>query len=156
VVPAVGLAMAVRLSCEARAAGVYDRVAELRDRFEASLAALEPIEFIAADARRLPHVSNVAFLGVDRQALYMALDLAGIACSTGSACSSGSSRPSPILTAMGLGDETVASSLRFSWSRFSTSDELDRAIRVVTEVVSNLRSRATIPRAAKSISGALR
>ena len=57
---------------------------------------------IGADADRLPHTSNIAFVGLDRQALFMALDQAGVACSTGSACASGSSEPSPALLAMGL------------------------------------------------------
>ena len=102
VVPAVALARAVELGRLAVADGCYDRLAALRDRFEAALLELPDIEVIARSANRLPHVANVAFLGLERQALQKALDLAGVACSTGSACASGSSRPSPVLAAMGL------------------------------------------------------
>ena len=68
---------------------------------------------------------NVAFVGRDRQALFMALDLAGVCCSTGSACASGSSEPSPTLVAMGLPREIVESSLRFSLGPTTTADEID-------------------------------
>ncbi len=91
----------------------------LRDRFEAQLAARcdGELVIIGKDAARLPHTSNVAFLGLDRQALVMALDLAGVACSTGSACASGSSEPSPVLIAMGCGAGVVSSAVRFSLAR---------------------------------------
>ena len=75
---------------------------ELRDRFERAIRAGWPAAVvIGADAPRLPHTSNIAFVGLDRQALFIALDQAGVACSTGSACASGSSEPSPALVAMG-------------------------------------------------------
>ncbi|MCA9132815.1 MAG: cysteine desulfurase [Planctomycetales bacterium] len=141
VVPAVALAQAVTLGDQARAEGQYTAVAHLRDRFEHALAAAGPVEVVAAAGRRLPHVSNIAFLGVDRQALHMALDLAGVACSTGSACASGSGRPSPVLTAMGLSAEAVRSSIRFSFSRFTTADEIDTACSIIIQVVNKLRSR---------------
>lgn len=139
VVPAVALAHTVRRSCLSQSRGEYVRVAELRDRFEAALLALGDIEIVAAGAERLPHVSNVAFLGLDRQALQMALDLAGLACSTGSACDSGSSRPSHVLTAMGLSPPTVNGSLRFSLSRMTTAEEVDQAIDVIATVLRKLR-----------------
>lgn len=143
VVPAVALEMAVRLASTARRAGVYERLAALRDDFEARLATLcdgISMEIIGRQSPRLPHVSNVAFHGLERQALQMALDLRGIACSTGSACASGSGRPSPVLTAMGLSQKTVAGSLRFSFSRFTCPEEVQKTAEIVSQVVCKLRS----------------
>lgn len=135
VVPAVALAQAVETSCQAIAGGEYARVAELRDRLEATLVALGNVEVIAQQTERLPHVSNVAFLGLDRQAVQMALDLSGIACSTGSACASGSSRPSHVLTAMGLSQAVIQGSIRFSLSRNTTPTEIDSAAELIARVL---------------------
>ena len=131
VIPAVGLATALSEICKARLAGVYDRLRELRDSFEVRLTEACDAVIVAGDAPRLPHTSNLSFPGRDRQALHMALDLNGLACSTGSACSSGSGRPSGSLVAMQLPDDVVRSALRFSFSRFSTSEEVDSAIKIV-------------------------
>lgn len=139
VVPAVALAQAVQSSCLALAKGVYDEVAHFRVHFEAALLALGDIEIIGAGTERLPHVSNVAFLGLDRQAVQMALDLAGLACSTGSACASGSSRPSHVLTAMGLSQSAINGSIRFSFSRFTKPDEVDKAVDLIAGVLKRMR-----------------
>ena len=106
------------------------RLAALRDRLESGLAAgcAGSLAINGAGAERLPQTSNVAFLGLDRQALLMALDLAGVACSTGSACASGSSEPSPVLTAMGCSAAVLAGSLRFSLGATTTEAEVDTAI----------------------------
>lgn len=135
VAPAVALADAVELSCRALSSGEYAKVAELRDRLEAALVDLGNVEVIAQQSERLPHVSNVAFLGLDRQAVQMALDLSGIACSTGSACASGSSRPSHVLTAMGLSQPAINGSIRFSLSRYTTAQEIDSAIELIAGVL---------------------
>jgi cysteine desulfurase len=109
---------------------------ELRDRFEAGITNAIPTAVINGEsASRLPHTSNVAFPGRDRQALMMALDLAGICCSTGSACASGSSEPSPTLLAMNLPREIAASSLRFSVGATTGVSEVDEAIRRISEIV---------------------
>ncbi len=76
---------------------------------------------------RLPNTSCVSFLGADRQSMLMALDLAGLCCSSGSACSSGSSPPSHVLLAMGLGLDAVKSAIRFGTSKFSTDEEIQWA-----------------------------
>lgn len=89
--------------------------------------------------RRVPHISNLVFPKVDRQALVMALDLAGVAVSTGSACASGSSEPSPTLLAMGLHESLISSSIRFSFSALTTATEVDEAARRILNAVSNLR-----------------
>jgi cysteine desulfurase len=134
------LALALRLTHEARMAGDYDRLATLRNHFEESLVeAIPDIEIIAANHPRLPHTSNIAFHGLDRQALFMALDLAGVACSTGSACASGSGRPSHVLTAMNLPESAVKSSLRFSFSRFTSPEEVENGIDRVVSVVDRFR-----------------
>lgn len=138
VVPAVALAKAVELGCEAVSAGVYTQLATLRDRFEATLAAEVGAEVVAAETPRLPHVANLAFPGLDRQALQMALDLAGVACSTGSACASGSGRPSHVLTAMGLSKSTIAGSIRFSFSRLTTPQEVESGVEIICRVVKRL------------------
>ena len=94
---------------------------------------------IGATAPRLPHTSNVSFPGIDRRALAMALDLEGIACSTGSACASGSSEPSPVLIAMGLSKDVVDGSLRFSLGATTTEAEIDAAVECVVRVVMRMR-----------------
>jgi len=114
-----------------------ERLAALQRRFESGLRAAAPnIVIHSAAAPRLPHVTCAAFPGHDRQALVMALDLAGVCCSTGSACASGSSEPSPVLLAMGLPRTLVQSSLRFSWGATTTEAELDAALERIAAVVS--------------------
>jgi cysteine desulfurase len=111
------------------------RMTDLRHRFEAALLRELPgIVIHGAAVERLPHTSNIAFPGCDRQALFIALDLAGVACSTGSACASGSSEPSPALAAMGLSAELLGSSLRFSLGAGTTTDEIDRAVAKITRI----------------------
>jgi cysteine desulfurase len=92
-------------------------------------------------APRLWNTLNIAFLGLDRQELLLALDMAGVCCSTGSACASGSSEPSPVLVAMGLPEEVVRSSLRFSFGRTNTLAEAEEAAERIIKVVNHLRSR---------------
>lgn len=136
---AAALATALDEMTAARAAGAYARVEHLRDRFETDLSQLPGTHVIAAAAPRLPHTSNIAFAGLDRQALQMALDLEGIACSTGSACASGSSLPSHVLQAMRLPPEWIGGSLRFSFSRDTTDDDVELASRTILRVVRRIR-----------------
>jgi cysteine desulfurase len=138
---AVGMAQALELAhqagCERTAL-----LSALRDRFEEQLlAALPDVVINGALAPRLPHTSSMAFPGVDRQALVMALDLAGVACSTGSACASGSSEPSAVLVAMSCPPSVVSSALRFSFGVQNTSFEVDEAARRIVKAVSDLRRR---------------
>jgi len=112
----------------------------LRERFEAGLKARFPELLVhGSAAERLPHTSSVAFPGLDGQVLLMALDMAGVACSVGSACSSGSTELSPTLRAMGLGTAIVGSSLRFSFGATTTETEIDEAVQRVLQVASQLR-----------------
>jgi cysteine desulfurase len=140
VVLAAGMAKSLELAEQSRAAGDYDRVAQLRDAFENSLMeSLDRISVNGLRSNRVPQTANLAFEGVDRQALQMALDLAGVACSTGSACSSGSGLVSTTLKAMGLSERKLASSLRFSLSRFTTAQEIDQAVERIVHVAQKQR-----------------
>lgn len=114
------------------------RVAALRDRFES---ALPPATINGAITRRLPNTSNVTFPDADGEGIVIGLDLAGIAVSTGSACSSGRIEPSPVLLAMGLTAEEAKATVRFSLSRMTTEEEVDRAIAVLREVVPRCQRR---------------
>jgi cysteine desulfurase len=115
------------------------RLTSLRERFERGLQAGYPALVVhGRSVSRLPHVSNVAFPGLDGQVLLMALDLAGVACSVGSACSSGSTELSPTLLAMGLSKPLVASSLRFSLGATTTEEEIDEAVSRILGVAGSL------------------
>jgi cysteine desulfurase len=119
------------------------RMAALRDRFEDQLRATGIKLFVnGVGAPRLPHTSNVSFPGVDRQALQMALDMADIACSTGSACASGSSDPSQVLLAMHLAPDLVDSALRFSLGAFTTTQEIDTAVQRISATVAKMQERS--------------
>jgi cysteine desulfurase len=116
------------------------RMRDLRDRFERAILAGYPAAVvIGVSAERLPHTSNIAFVGLNRQALFMALDQSGVACSTGSACASGSSEPSPSLIAMGFDEAVISSSLRFSLGATTTADDIDEATRRILHCCNNLR-----------------
>jgi cysteine desulfurase len=118
------------------------RMRELRDRFENSILSGWPqTVVIGSGADRLPHTSQLALVGLDRQALFMALDQAGVACSTGSACASGSSEPSPVLLAMGCETAVVTSALRFSLGVLTTTSEVDEAARRIIRCCNDLRLR---------------
>jgi len=129
---AAGFARALELAVARRDADAA-RIATLRDRFEAAIlraaiGAGVPATVIAAAAHRAPHVSTVAFPGVDRQALALAADLAGVCVATGTACASGSSEPAPALVAMGLAPEVVRGAVRFSFGRGTTGADVDEAV----------------------------
>jgi len=111
----------------------------LRDRFERQLKRSLPDVVVHGEAApRLPQTSNVAFPDLDGQVLLMALDLAGVACSVGSACSSGSTELSPTLRAMGLSNDIVACSLRFSFGATTSEAEIDEAVRRILHVCDEL------------------
>jgi cysteine desulfurase len=112
------------------------RLLELRNRLEAGIVSIAPSAvIIGVDSHRLPHTTSVSFPGFDRQALQVALDLRGIACSTGSACASGSSQPSHVLVAMGLAPDVVKGGIRFSLSINNTEEEVDRTIQAIASIV---------------------
>jgi cysteine desulfurase len=117
------------------------RLAAARDRFETNLRAQLPDVVVhGASTLRAPHTSNVSFPGVDRQLLVLALDLAGVACSTGSACASGSTDPSHVLGAMGVADTALRSALRFSFGRDTSFVEIDLSVERIAKSVKELRA----------------
>jgi cysteine desulfurase len=134
---AVALAHALQQAEERRA-----RVLELRRRLLGHLSAhAAPLVVNGpAEGEGVPHTLNVSFPGLKADALLMSLDLAGVACSTGSACSSGSLLPSPVLRAMGAPDDVLHSALRFSLNPFLTLEDIDEAGRRISRVVRRLRS----------------
>lgn len=146
----VALAVGMRVALEAwhsEQDRITARITRLRERFEAAIAAEdEGVCFLGDPARRCPHIASVAFPGLDRQALAMALDAAGVACSTGSACASGSSEPSPVLAAMGLPEELLRGAVRFSFGRYTTESDIDRA---AVQIVSISRRLRGLPEAQK-------
>lgn len=136
---AIGMQTALELS-QREADDRRERMSSLRDRFERAIAAGWPAAVvIGSQSPRLPHTSNIALVGLNRQALVMALDLAGVACSSGSACASGSSEPSPTLVAMGLPEEQISASVRFSLGATTTVAEIDEAARRILNVCNHLR-----------------
>jgi cysteine desulfurase len=125
------------------------RISELRDRFEETLLESVPGVFINGDRRsRVANTTNLTFAAAGGEALVIALDLQGIACSTGAACSSGATEPSHVLTAMGLSIEEARSSLRFSLGRATTAEEIDHAMTVIPGVVGRLRALSPVSAAA--------
>lgn len=136
---AVGFAAALE-AWHGEAKARADRLRALRDSLESTIRSHCPdVVVIGASADRLPNTSNIAFVGLDRQALAMALDLAGVACSTGSACASGSSEPSPALLAMGLPESQIRGSIRFSFGAQTTATEAAEAARRIISVCNKLR-----------------
>jgi cysteine desulfurase len=116
------------------------RLSALRDQLEHGLLHRVPHSRInAGRAPRTPNTANLVFPGVEGEALLIALDLKGLACSTGAACSSGAVEPSHVLTAIGLPAEEARASLRFSLGRHTTQAEIDFALTVVPSVVAQLR-----------------
>lgn len=115
-------------------------MARLRDRLEKGiLAQVEEAGVNGAGAARGVNTSNIYFDHVEAEALVIALDLKGLAVSGGSACQSGATEPSHVLTAMGLSDARARASVRFSLSRMSTEEDVDFALKVVPATVSRLR-----------------
>ena len=111
----------------------------LRDRFESGLKAGRLGVIVHGEAAaRLPQTSNIAFPGLEGQILLVALDMAGVACSVGSACASGSTELSPTLRAMGLSNDIVASSLRFSIGATTTEAQIDEAVGRILHVCREL------------------
>lgn len=108
---------------------------KIRDKFEMILSQALPGTVVNGLGPRVVNVSNLAFSGIDGESLVIALDAAGIAASHGSACASGALEPSRILVNMGIPLELVHSSIRFSFSRFTTEEEVEEACRIITRVV---------------------
>jgi len=116
-------------------------VRRLRDRLEEGLLHSVPQIHVNGDrSRRLPGTTSISFEAVDGEGFVIALDLRGIACSTGAACSSGSLEPSHVLSAIGKNREQARSTVRFSLGAINSSEDIDYALEVIPQVVSRLRS----------------
>jgi cysteine desulfurase len=136
----VGLGKAVELA-QAHLSEDVNRIAALRDRLEGALR--ESIAAVGVNGdprRRVSNTTNLTFAAAGGEALLIALDLQGIACSTGAACSSGSVEASHVLKAVGRSEDEARSSLRFSLGRGTTSEEIEEAIEVIPRVVERIRA----------------
>lgn len=136
----VALGKAAELAAAAMAEE-NSNVRALRDRFEETVLRQIPGTQINGDpVNRLPNTSNLTFDGVDSEGVLLLLDRAGICCSAGSACTAGSIHPSHVLRAMGFSTERARGSLRFSFSRFNTEADVDKALAHLPQVVEKLRT----------------
>jgi cysteine desulfurase len=139
-VPAIAAMGAAARLAIAKLDGESARVAALRDRLETGiLRAVAGTVVNGARDRRVPNTTNISFERVEAESLLIALDLEGIAVSTGSACSSGTLEPSHVLRAMGFPPHRTQNSLRFSLGMFSTAEEVDKVIEVLPRLVEKLR-----------------
>ncbi len=143
----VGMGVAARLASD-KLTGDALRVGALRDRLEEGiLRAVTGTAINGARMHRVPNTTNISFDRIEAESLLIALDLEGIAVSTGSACSSGTLEPSHVLRAMGFPPHRTQNSLRFSLGVFSTQEEVDRVIEVLPRLVEKLRGLTRKPQA---------
>jgi len=125
---------------ESHLASYQTDVRRLRDRFESEMLERVPDSYVNGIAsERLPNTSSLGFHGVDGHALMVLLDEVGICVSAGSACKSGAGLPSHVLAAMGLSPEEAGSSLRFSLSALTTTEEIDYCIEHIPAIVARMR-----------------
>jgi len=139
----VPLIIAFGKACEmaqSNLAGEADRLRGLRDKLESEAGEkISGLAFNGERNERLPHIANISFRSVEGEGLLINLDMQGIAVSTGSACSSGSLEPSPVIRALGRDDELARGAIRFSLGRFNTADDFDYLMKVLPAAVENLR-----------------
>jgi cysteine desulfurase len=136
----IGLGKAAELAHAAVDRGDLTRMAEMRDRIEQQiLSDVEATGVNGEGAPRVPNTTNIHFDYVEGEALVIALDLKGLAVSTGAACSSGAIEPSHVLTAMGLPPERARASLRFSLGKQNAADEVEFALNLIAPTVARLR-----------------
>jgi len=121
--------------------------ATLRDQFERKVTDLiSEIVFNGDSAQRLPHLANISFRYIEGEGLLINLDLQGVAVSTGSACSSGTLEPSPVIRALGVDDETARGSIRFSFGKDNTEADVDYVVEVLVQAVERLRALSPLNR----------
>src|SRR5437867_5343947 len=140
----IGLGRAVELAAREQAEFAAT-VRALRDELERRLLDVLPDAVInGARAERAPHVANVSIPGTDSEALLMHLDLAGIACSSGSACSTGAVEPSHVLTAMGVPRELGVAALRFSFGKDSAAEDVEVVAGALPAIVDKVRALSAV------------
>ena len=138
----VALGQAVEMAVRERETTAA-HMANLRDEFERSIVQLVPdATIVAGGETRAPHITSVALPGIDAQALQMHCDLAGVACSTGSACNTGVIEPSHVLTAMGLPAELATSVIRFSFYKQNTKEDVNRAMEILPGIIEKVKKLA--------------
>jgi cysteine desulfurase len=135
----VGLGRAAELGGAGFERGDEQKIAALRDRLERELTGIESSAVNGGGSPRAPNTSNICFDGIDGEALVIALDLKGLAVSTGAACSSGAIEPSHVLLAMGRTPEQARASVRFSLGKQNTAEDVEFALSIVPETVARLR-----------------
>lgn len=122
-------------------------IAQLRDRFETAAAErIDDLVFNGNRERRLPHVSNISFRFIEGEGLLIHLDLQGVAVSTGSACSSGTLEPSPVIRALGHDEELARGSIRFSFGKDNSDEDVDYLLEVLPRAVESLRALSPLSR----------
>ncbi len=137
----VGMGVAAGLAKQWLAANGHERVAALRNSFERHIVeTVQDASINAVEAPRMGDVTNIAFAKLEAEAILLMLSERGVCASAGAACSSGSVEPSAVLLAMGLPPELAFGSIRFSLSRDTTEQEIDRAGEITTDVVAKLRA----------------
>jgi len=141
---AVGMATALELAVSAMEAN-NRKMLQLRSLFLGKLRSkVAPVVLNGPEEGGLPHAINLSFPGCSADVLHINLDLAGVACSTGSACSSGSLLPSPVLIAMGVPGEVLQSALRFSFNPLQSMPEVEEAVNRIIKIVNRLRNKTPI------------
>ncbi len=136
----VALGKAAEAAMKSFGDGTVERLRGLRDRLEKSvLTNIEATGVNGAGAPRVPTTGNIFFDCIEGEALVIALDLKGLAISTGAACSSGAIEPSHVLIAMGMPPERARASLRFSLGKLNTAEDVDFALSILPETVQRLR-----------------
>jgi cysteine desulfurase len=136
----VGLGKAAEIAKRGFSDGSVARIEELRDRIQNTVTeSLDQVGVNSASAPRVPNTANIHFDCIEGEALVIALDLKGIAVSTGAACSSGAIEPSHVLTAMGLTADQARASLRFSLGKQNTAEDVDLLLSILPETVQRLR-----------------
>lgn len=120
-----------------------ERLGQMRDRFETAVFETIPDTHLNGSRdRRVPNISNISFGSVEGEGLLINLDMQGIAVSTGSACSSGSLEPSPIIRALGREDQLARGAIRFSFGRYNDDEDVEHTLAILPRAVETLRSLA--------------
>jgi len=135
----VGLGKAAEIALAAFGSGDDKKMATMRDQLESALRQIEATGTNGDGAPRVPNTANIYFDYIEGEALVIALDLKGLAVSTGAACSSGAIEPSHVLTAIGLPPDRARASIRFSLGKQNTPDDINFALSIVPETVARLR-----------------
>jgi cysteine desulfurase len=146
----VGLGKAAELASTGLERGDSRKIAAMRERLETGLLSIEAVGVNGLGAPRIPNTTSICFDGIEGESLVIALDLKGLAVSTGAACSSGTIEPSHVLTAMGLTADRARASLRFSLGKQNTEEDVDFALRLVPETVARLRELSPVWKKAPS------